>query len=302
MSRRSYGSSKKEINTRNGQENFFDLLNKPIEIYVFIDPLCPECWSLEPFLKKLSIEYGRFFTIRPILTGKLANLNKQKFDRPKKLRETWEKTACRTGMSCDGDVWIENPITFPWIASIAVKAAELQGKKRGREFLRKVQEQLFLNKQDVTTESVLLKLAEETRLDIEEFKEDLYSHTAKKALQCDLKLTKEMEVDQVPTLVFFNEAEEEEGLKITGVYSYDVYVRILKEIMKKEIFPADKPPLEEFLSHFGFVGNKEIAVVYDWTEAETEKEMKKLQLKQLVEKVPVKYGVFWKYSNSVKSS
>lgn len=302
MSRRSYGSSKKEINTRNAQENFFDLLNKPIEIYVFIDPLCPECWSLEPFLKKLSIEYGRFFTIRPILTGKMANLNKQKFDRPKKLRETWEKTACRTGMSCDGDVWIENPITFPWIASIAVKAAELQGKKRGREFLRKVQEQLFLNKQDVTMESVLLELAEETRLDIEEFKEDLYSHTAKKALQCDLKLTKEMEVDQVPTLVFFNEAEEEEGLKITGVYSYDVYVRILKEIMKKEIFPADKPPLEEFLSHFGFVGNKEIAVVYDWTEAETEKEMKKLQLKQLVEKVPVKYGVFWKYSSSVKSS
>lgn len=301
MSKNSYGSSNRTTGSSK-EKMFFDMLNKPVEIYVFIDPLCPECWSLEPFLKKLTIEYGRFFTIRPILTGKLANLNKQKFDRPKKLRDTWEKTASRTGMSCDGDVWIENPISFPWIASIAVKAAELQGKKRGREFLRKVQEELFLNKQDVTMEEVLVRLAAETKLDVEEFKDDLYSHTAKKALQCDLKLTKEMEVDQVPALVFFNESEEEEGLKITGLYSYDVYVNVLKEIVKKEIAPSSKPPLEEFLSHFGFVGNKEIAVVYDWTEAQTEKEMKKLQLKQLVEKVPVKYGTFWKYCDSIKSS
>lgn len=302
MSRKSYGCSNGEICSSTEKETYFEIQKKPVEIYVFIDPLCPECWSLEPFLKKLSVEYGKYFTIRPILTGKLANLNKLKYDKPKKLRENWEKTASQTGMSCDGDVWVENPISFPWIASIAVKAAELQGKKRGREFLRKLQEQLFLNKQDITMEEVLFQSASETKLDIDEFKEDLYSHTAKKALQCDLKLTKEMEVEQVPALVFFNESEEEEGLKITGLYSYDVYVKVLKEMIKKEIHPAEKPPLEDFLSSFGFVGNKEIAVVYDWTEAQTEKEMKKLQLKQLVEKVPVKYGTFWKYSNSVKSS
>lgn len=302
MSWNSTGSSNNRSSSSQDQPNFVDLLYKPVEIYVFIDPLCPECWSLEPFLKKLSIEYGRFFTIRPILTGKMTDLNKQKYDRPKKLRDNWERTASRTGMSCDGDVWIENPISFPWIASVAVKAAELQGKKRGRKFLRKIQEQLFLNKQDITIEEVLLQTAEETNLDIEEFKEDLYSKTAQKALQCDLKLTKEMEVDQVPTLVFFNESEEEEGLKISGLYSYDIYVRILKEVLRKDAPPSAKPPLEDFLSHFGFVGNREIAVVYDWTENQTEKEMKKLQLKQLVEKVPVKYDTFWRYCSSVKSS
>lgn len=32
-----------------------------MEIYMFVDPLSPECWALEPAIKKLKIRYGRFF-------------------------------------------------------------------------------------------------------------------------------------------------------------------------------------------------------------------------------------------------
>ncbi|XGA32987.1 DsbA family protein [Virgibacillus sp. CBA3643] len=266
-----------------------------MEIYVFVDPLCPECWSLEPYLKKLSIEYGRFFTIRPIVSGQLTTLNKEPFDKQRKLREIWEKTAKRTGMSCDGDLWIENPVSFPWVASLAIKAAELQGKKRGRIFLRRVQENLFLKKQNISEEDVLIQCAKEAKLDISEFQEDLYSESAKKALQLDLKLTREMEVDYIPTIVFFNESIEQEGIKISGLYPYDIYVLVLAEMLQKEPIPSEKPPLEDFLSFYGVVGNKEISVVYDWTHAKTEKEMKKLQLAQKVERIPVKYGSFWKY-------
>ncbi|WP_026571101.1 MULTISPECIES: ClpXP adapter SpxH family protein [Sediminibacillus] len=282
--------------TRNSaQYGFFDLLKKPVEIYVFVDPLCPECWSLEPSLKKLSIEYGRFFTIRPILSGHLTVLNKDKFDKPKKLKDIWERTASRTGMSCDGDLWLENPINLPWLASIAIKAAELQGKKAGRNFLRKVQEKLFLNKRDISDEATLVECAREVNLDVQEFTQDLYSNSAKKALQCDLKLTQEMEVEYIPTMVFFNESEEEGGLKVSGLYPYDIYVKVLKQMLQMDPPPAKKPELEEFISYYGFVGNKEISVVYDWSKEKTEKEMKKLQLKQMVEKVPVKYGTFYRH-------
>ena len=44
---------------------------KPLEIYMFVDPLCPECWALEPIMKKLHIEYGQYFRIRYILSGQL---------------------------------------------------------------------------------------------------------------------------------------------------------------------------------------------------------------------------------------
>ncbi|MBY7143116.1 DsbA family protein [Virgibacillus sp. NKC19-3] len=275
--------------------SFFNFVQKPIEIYVFVDPLCPECWSLEPYLKKLSIEYGRFFTIRPIISGQLNTLNKEPFDKPRKLKDIWEKTAKRTGMSCDGDLWMENPVSFPWVASLAIKAAELQGKKSGRIFLRRVQENVFLKKQNISEEDVLFQCAREAKLDLNEFKEDLYSESAKKALQLDLKLTKEMEVDYIPTIVFFNQSIEQEGIKISGLYPYDIYVLVLAEMLQKEPIPSEKPPLEDFLSFYGIVGNKEIAVVYDWTQAKAEKEMKKLQLVQKVERIPVKYGSFWKY-------
>lgn len=275
--------------------SFFDFLQKPIEIYVFVDPLCPECWSLEPYLKKLSIEYGRFFTIRPIITGHLSMLNKDQFDKPRKLKDIWEKTAKRTGMSCDGDLWMENPVSFPWIASLAIKAAELQGKKAGRVFLRKMQENLFLKKQNISEEKVLFHCAEESNLDMQEFQRDLYSTSAKKAFQCDLKLTQEMDVDYIPSIVFFNQLIDEQGIKISGLYPYDIYVLVLKEILQKDPIPSEKPPLEEFLAFYEVVGNKEVSVVYDWSLAKTDREMKKLQLRQKVERIPVKYGSFWKY-------
>lgn len=275
--------------------SYFDFLEKPLEIYVFIDPLCPECWSMEPFLKKLSIEFGRFFTINPIITGHLHSLNKDVLNKPNELKDSWELTAKKTGMSCDGDLWIENPISSPWVASLAIKAAELQGKKAGRVFLRRIQESAFLLKQDISDEVILTNCAQMANLDIQEFQNDLYSTSAKKALQCDLKLTKEMEVDLIPTIVFFNQLIDEPGVKISGLHNYDTYVDVLKEILCKCPLPSEKPPLEDFLSFYRVVGTKEVSVVYGWENSRTEKELKKLQLKQKVARIPAKYGSFWKY-------
>ncbi|GGJ69902.1 putative DsbA family dithiol-disulfide isomerase [Anoxybacillus voinovskiensis] len=268
---------------------------KPLEIYLFIDPLCPECWALEPVIKKLLIEYGRFFTLKHVLSGKLATLNIRKKQKFEALAHTWERTASRSGMSCDGSLWLENPIPAPYAASIAIKAAELQGKRAGIRFLRKLQEVLFLEKQNISDVSVLVECAKSVELDIDEFLKDLHSNSAAKAFQCDLKITAEMDVQEVPTLVFFNENIEEEGIKISGCYPYSIYVELINDMLGFRPEPAPPPPLELFLQYFKFVATKEIAVVYDLDIQEVETEMKKLQLKQIVEKVPVKYGTFWRY-------
>lgn len=267
---------------------------KPIEIYLFIDPLCPECWALEPFIKKLQIEYGRFFSLRHIVCGQLATLNLTKRGKPT-IAQFWEKTACFSGMSCDGTLWLENPISSPYTASLALKAAELQGRKAGIRFLRKLQECVFLQKQNIADEEVLIEIAKQAGLDVNEFQGDLYSPSAKKALQCDFQFTMEMDVQEIPTLVFFHCNEEKEGLKITGLYPYETYVDILGELIGDKPKPSQVPPLEIFLKHYKFVATKEIAVVYDMSHKETEKEMKRLQLRQMVERVPVKYGTFWRY-------
>ena len=291
-------SSSAQSNT-SSKYSYYNFVKKPIEIYFFIDILCPECWSLEPYLKKLTIEYGHFFTIRPIISSNLHPLDKGHFNKPKNHRKIWEKTAKRTGMSFESDFWLEHSIKSPWSVPLAVKAAELQGKRAGKKYLRQIQEYLFLSKKNISDDDVLIECAKKTNLDIEEFKNDLHSTSAKNALQCDLRLLKEMEVDYVPTIVFFNQLTNDSGIKVSGLYPYDIYVQVLFEILKHDVEPAPKPELEDFLAYYKVVTCKEVAVVYDWSLAKAKKEMKKLQLKQIVKEFTAKYGSFWKYLEEV---
>ncbi|MGE8205229.1 ClpXP adapter SpxH family protein [Heyndrickxia sp. NPDC080065] len=272
----------------------FNSDKKPLEIYMFIDPLCPECWALEPIIKKLQLEYGQYFRLKHVLSGKLTRLNLSAKKR-EAIAQLWENTASRTGMSCDGSLWFENPISAPYRASIAIKAAELQGRRAGIRFLRKIQEMLFLEKQNVSNLDVLIECAKSVNLDIDEFLNDIHSDSAAKAFQCDLKILVEMEVTEIPSLVFFNENIEDEGLKITGLYPYEVYVQIIQEMLEDRPSPSPLPSLEQFLKRFKLVASKEIAIVYDMTISDVEKELKKWVLQQKVKIIQGKFGTFWRY-------
>lgn len=268
-------------------------VSKPIEIYMFIDPLCPECWGLEPVIKKLQTLYSNYIKIVYFVGRKV---NDPPFKQSKEyLAKQWERTASRLGMSCDGDLWFENPISSPYIASLAVKAAEFQGRKAAARFLWKIREFVFLEKKNICEKQVLLECAKLAELDVQEFEKDLHSERALKAYQCDLKLSSEMDVNEYPSLIFFSENVEEAGIKVSGIVSFDVYVDIMREILNQELVQAKLPTLEEFLQKYRFVATKEIEVVYDLPAECVEKEMKKLVLKQKVERIPVKYGTFWRY-------
>ena len=239
-------------------------------------------------LKKLQIEYGQLFSLRHVLSGKLSSLNMGNNKKLENIAQVWEKTASRSGMSCDGNVWFENPITSPYVASIAIKAAELQGRKLAIRFLRKLQEYVFIEKKNISNIDVLTECAASVGLDVNEFIHDMTSSSAAKGFQCDIKITNEMDVHEIPSLVFFNQNIEEEGIKISGLYPYEVYVQILDEMLKGLPEPSSPPSLEEFVSCFKFVATKEIEAVYNMNKATVEKEMKKLVLKQVVEKIPAK--------------
>ncbi|WP_062048074.1 ClpXP adapter SpxH family protein [Bacillus sp. JCM 19034] len=274
--------------------------HKPIEIYTFIDPLCAECWGFEPILKKLQVHYSRYFRIRFLVAGRLEAWNACKKTETgltktkQEFAKAWEEIASQSGMSCDGDFWLEHELDSPYLASIAIKAAELQGPHAGKRFLRKMREALFLEKKDITKQQVLLQCAQLAELDLDEFRNDLKSKNAVKALQSDIHTTHEMGVDLVPTFVFFNVDNEEDGIKITGKYPYHVYEGILQDLLGFKPEPNPLISLEEFLKCYDFVSTVEVAVVFDLTEQEAEKKLKALMLQQKVIPVPVKYGMFWR--------
>lgn len=185
-----------------------DRKKKPLEIYMVIDPLCPECWALEPIIKKLQMEYSPYFTLTTIMGNEIKSLNQpcgsKKSSHLKQLAKLYDEIATRTGMPCDGDVWHENTSFTPYSVILAIKAAELQGKAIGAKYLRRLREALFVHKKNIACEDVLLDCAEKVKgMDVKEFKHDLHSQSASKAFQSDVKTTKEMNVTAAPTLVFF---------------------------------------------------------------------------------------------------
>src|SRR5699024_9543342 len=126
-------------------------------------------------------------------------------------------------------------------------------------------------------------------------KKDLFSEAAKKAFQCDLKIKKEMGVEETPSIVVFNQDVEDHGIKISGIHCYHVYLQVLQEMLQYKPIPAVKLPLKDFLAFYNVVSNKDISIVYDWSLTETNKKLKKLQLKQVVQKIPTKNNIFWEY-------
>lgn len=250
------------------------VLTRPIELYVFLDPLCDICWSLQPILRKLQVDYERYFTLRIVLRSSLPTMNLQCVQDVKST-ETCKKTHA----------------TFP---SIAIKAAEFQGKRAGFRFLSKMLEYSYLKSRNITSFPVLLEIAEKLHLDVDEFTRDFSSKNVLRSLQVDMYMAKEMEVDQAPTFVFFNENIEDEGLKVSGVYDYEVYEQILEELIGQTIIPDSPPPLDDLFGRFDTLATKEIAEIYRVSEKSAERELKKRLLQQHVERLLFQDVTLWR--------
>lgn len=248
---------------------------RPLELYVYIDPACNECWHLQSTLRRLQIDYERYFTLRVVLRTSLPTLN---FSYSRALPEN---------TNCEKEI-------HPAFPSIAIKAAEFQGKRAGLKFTSKLFEYANLKERNVNEFSVLVEIAQSTQLDVEEFIKDFSSKHVHRALQIDLYMAKEMEVDLAPTFVFFNENIEDEGLKVSGLYSYEIYEQIIEELIGQPIYRDVPPPLEELFKRFDTLATKEIADIYRMPEKSAERELKKQLLKQHVERLPMQDVTLWR--------
>lgn len=274
-------------------------VNKPIEIYLFIDPLSYESWAFEPIIKKLYMEYGHYFMVRYVIGGRLESWNayKQRVHGKQNNKGTFHsfsKTISRNGIQCDGELYHPPIIEPPYLAFIAIKAAELQGKRVGIRYLQKLREHLFLNNTPLTSE-LIYQCAKEVHLDFGEFERDVYSQSAHKAFQCDVRFNFEMEVDQYPTIILFNANVEEEGIKIPGQYAYEIYTQILEEMIGEPIKKRSVGHLLQFVQHFEIVSMKEISTIFNLPHQEVERIMKQMQLQRLVQRIESEHGVFWRY-------
>ncbi len=279
--------------TATGGETNLSSPTKPIKIVYFTDPICSSCWGIEPQLRKLKLEYGDYFEIDYHMGGLLPSWDVYSsggINGPADVASHWEEAGDYYEMPIDGGVWFEDPFDSSYPPSIAVKAAELQGKEKGVSFMRRLREMLFLEKKNVTKWEHMQQAAREVGLDTFQFKAD-YEGRANELFQEDLNLGKQLGVRGFPTL-FFTDTDNNQAL-VYGFRPYEAYEETIRKFVpdvQKKAY--DRSPLGVF-SSFDTLMTKEFAVLTETDLEGAEKMLNRLLDEGKISKYKSKNGALW---------
>lgn len=172
-----------------------------IEIYLFVNPIGQKCLSIERRIIDLIKEYDMKIQLRlvPIMNLKTVSEFMQRIGASEKDIEL------RTELSQE----IHS-------AALDVKAAHLQGKKRGRDFLVELQETVGEQKQPYS-KKLAIQLFTKVGGDLKMFLEDRQSAFVQEAFLTDQQIAHEMEITSHPSAVIYNYGSDcDAGIRIEG--------------------------------------------------------------------------------------
>lgn len=279
-------------NATSAENNLIKSDIKPIKIIYYTDPICSSCWGIEPQLRKLKLEYGNFIEIEYRMGGLLPDwsYNSGGISKPSDVAHHWDEVSAYYDMPIDGDVWLTDPLSSSYPASIAFKAAQIQNNQKALLFLREIREMVFLKKINIAKLENLETAAKNCGLDILKFKED-YQNEAIKLFNDDLKLGRELGVRGFPTM-FFTDATGKKEM-IYGFQPYSIFENTLHKLYSSAT-KLDYDKSWAFLfSKFKTLTLKEFAVLSENSREESEKKLEELTLNGLLKKWNTKNGAIW---------
>jgi 2-polyprenyl-6-methoxyphenol hydroxylase-like FAD-dependent oxidoreductase/predicted DsbA family dithiol-disulfide isomerase len=271
---------------------------KPIQVLYFTDPVCSTCWIIQPLLRKLHLEYGKYLDIKYCMGGLLPsweNYNRGKIKQPSDAAQHWEDVCRQYHIPLDGDVWIEDPLPSSYPPSIAFKAAQMQDTDKAILFLRRIKEMLFLEKKNIIKWEYLEKAAFETGLDSARLKRD-FDGRASELFRADLQLADDLSIKVFPTLIFSDGTGSLS--RLAGYHPYEKFESIIRKIYpaaEKEAISTD--PVELFNIFFSMT-DKEYSLITDTTDEEARNQLMSLFEEGLIERFDSKNGTIWTRKSS----
>ena len=198
-------------------------------LYYVHDPMCSWCWAFKPtwdkvkeaLLGKIELEY---------LLGGLAPDNNQLM--PIETREyvkgNWKRIQKMIpDTRFNYDFWTScEPKRSTYPACRAVICAKQQQPDFENLMIYGVQKSYYLEAQNPSNDDVLIDIAENLGLDIDQFKLDLKSSQVNEILLDEIKLARSMNINSMPSLVIqFNDT-----LKVIDIDYLDANF-IIKQII-----------------------------------------------------------------------
>lgn len=273
------------------------LINKPLKILYFTDPICSTCWLIQPILRKLKLEYDDDLDIDYKMGGLLPswkNYNKGIIKSPSDAPKYWDDVSASYNTPLDGDVWYEDPLDSSYPPSIAFKAAQLQSKDKAILFLRRIKEMVFLEKKNITKRKFIENAALICGLDSAVLLKDIQTK-AIDLFKEDLELAQSHKINTFPTLIFSKDSEK---IRLEGFQSYEKYEetikRFLPNVVKKK---TDIDPLSLF-KLYNIMTEAEFAFLTDIDVETAQKTLSTLNKNGKIKRVEKKNGTVWKYTTS----
>lgn len=196
---------------------------KKVHLLYFTDPVCSTCWLIQLQLRKLKLEYGDYLEIEYCMGGLLPswdNYKRSSISKPEDAAAYWQKAAEINDMPINHGIWLEHPLTSSYPPSIVFKAAQLQDTDKAIIFLRRINEMLFVDNQNIVDVKLLYNAAYKAGLDASRFLRDM-SGRAPELFQADLSLAEELSISVLPTFIFTDKFNNSSVLK--GFQEYETF-------------------------------------------------------------------------------
>jgi len=272
-----------------------------ITVLYYTDPICSACWAIEPELKKLKLLYGDYMDIEYRMGGLLPKWEGfsdagNGISGPKDVAVHWDEVGEYSGMSINGDVWLEDPLHSSFPPSIAFKAMQNQGYDISIRFLRRIREMVFLEKKNITKESHLTTAVKDCGGDVSQFLKDYKDPESEAAFKQDLLQGRRMGVGSFPTFLFLG--EDGKGFKISGMTHFDNFVRALEQALgEKTVAKNLDLDIVELLENYPLLATKELAVILNRDLNSVMQELEMAEIEGKVREHIHKYGSFWSLIN-----
>lgn len=238
---------------------------KPITLLYFTDPICSSCWGTEPQLRRLKMEYGDAIDIQYHMGGLLPSwvvYNSGGISKPSDVAGHWDEVSPHYRMPIIGDVWLEDPLPSSYPPSIAFKAAELQDHTKALVFLRRMREQVLVEKKNITKWPVIAEAATFAQLDTARLHAE-FTGAANALFQADLTLVRSLGVRGFPMFIFSNAAGQRQV--VYGARPYAQFEEAVKQLLPSATHNTRPSALPElFALHHSWCA-EEVAVMLGLT-------------------------------------
>ena len=191
------------------------------ELYLFVNPLGQDCRRVERELSRAIKQMPAktdvhilCFTSQPLIARYMMQLGYE----PQDLRhrnEIFQKI---------------------YSATLAYRAAGLQGKRRGRQYLYEMQSRINSDLERLT-DDFLANLACDIGLDLALFESDRRSQYVKELYYRDQKIALEMKVQDTPSLIIFEQCSGDSGILLQGPMECQHILEQVDLLMEKTCYP-----------------------------------------------------------------